>query len=63
MLVKNRCSRYLLVIQAAQKIAMRNSSNAALTEALIMRYEGRLAEHRRFIDEHGMDSPDITDWK
>jgi hypothetical protein len=41
--VKNRCSRYHLVIQAAQKIAMRNSSIAALAEALIMRYEGRLA--------------------
>jgi hypothetical protein len=39
MLVKNRCSRYHLVIQSAQKIAMRNSSNAALAEALIMRYE------------------------
>jgi hypothetical protein len=38
------------VKKAAQKIAMRNSSNAALAEALIMRYEGRL-------DEHGMDPP------
>lgn len=42
---------------------MRNSSNAALAEALVMRYEDRLAEHRCFIDEHGMDPPDITKWK
>jgi len=63
MLVKNRCSRYHLVIQAAQKIAARDPAKAALAEALTIRYERRLADHRRFIDEHGMDPPEITEWK
>ena len=33
----------------------------AVAEALIMRYKGRLAEHRCFIDAHGIDPPDITE--
>jgi len=63
MLVKNRCSRYHLVIQAAQKIAAENPARAALAETLIVKYERRLADHQRYIHEHGTDPAEITDWK
>jgi len=63
MLVKNRCSRYHLVIQAAQKIAARRPDRAALAEALVVKYERRLIEHRRFIRDKGKDPADITEWK
>ncbi|HJT19408.1 MAG TPA: phosphoketolase family protein [Nitrospira sp.] len=63
MLVKNGCSRYHLVLQAAWKIAARDPAKAARAESLVTKYEGRLAAHRRFIQMHGMDPAEITDWK
>ncbi|HEU4685873.1 MAG TPA: phosphoketolase family protein, partial [Nitrospira sp.] len=63
MLVKNRCSRYHLVLQAAWKIAARHPGKASRAEALITKYEGKLAAHRHFIQTHGVDPPDITEWK
>ena len=63
MLVKNRCSRYHVVIQAAQKVAARDPKKAAHAETLVTRYERRLSDHRQFIDEHGMDPAEITEWK
>lgn len=63
MLVKNRCSRYHLVIQAAQKIAAADASRAARAESVIVTYERRLLAHRRFIREKGKDPAEITEWK
>lgn len=63
MLVRNRCSRYHLVIQAAQKVAARNPSRSASAEALITKYERKLADHRIYIEQYGSDPPEITDWK
>lgn len=60
--VANRTSRYHIVIQAAQKIARRRPAVAAQAEALVIKYEGKLAAHRSYIFEHGMDPPEITDW-
>lgn len=48
---KSRCSRYHVVIQAAQKRAA-HPAKAQLAEALIIRYRRRLADHRCFIDQH-----------
>lgn len=63
MLVRNRCSRYHLVIQAAQKIAAAHPERAALAELLVVKYERRLADHRRYIQEKGKDPAEITEWK
>jgi xylulose-5-phosphate/fructose-6-phosphate phosphoketolase len=63
MQVRNRTSRYHVVIQAAQKVANRDPKRAALAEALTVRYERKLADHRMYIDQHGMDPPEITDWR
>lgn len=61
MLVKNRCSRIIWSSRPRRKWRCAIQPTAALAEALIMRYEGRLVEYRRFT--HGMDPPDITEWK
>jgi xylulose-5-phosphate/fructose-6-phosphate phosphoketolase len=51
------------VIQAAQKIAAHNPTHAALAESLVVKYERKLADHRVFIEQHGIDPPEITDWR
>ena len=62
MQVRNRTSRYHLVIQAAQKMAARSPKVGARAEALIAQYERKLAEHRLFIRNEGVDPPEIAAW-
>lgn len=61
--VRNRTSRYHLVIQAAQKIAQRRGADAAQAEALVMKYERRLLDHRAYIRDYGLDPPEIAAWR
>lgn len=63
MQVRNRTSRYHLVIQAAQKIAARNSGASVLAETIIRKYERKLAEHREFIRKEGVDPSEISEWR
>ena len=63
MQVRNRTSRYHVVIQAAEKIAARNPRVAAKADALIRKYEQKLREHRNFIRSEGTDPPEAADWK
>ena len=63
MQVRNKTSRYHVVIQAAQKVAARDPSKAAHAEDLVRRYERNLREHREFIRKEGVDPPAIADWK
>lgn len=63
MQVRNRTSRYHLMIQVAQKMPARNPRVAAKAEELIRIYERKLREHRLFIDANGIDPPAITDWQ
>ena len=58
MLVRNQSSRYHLAIEALRRAAG-DSSRAASD---IERYEGKLHEHRRFIEQEGVDPPEIRDW-
>ena len=60
MQIRNRTSRFHLVIQAAQKIARRRPTVAAQAEALVLEYERRIDEHRRYIVQHGSDLPEIV---
>jgi len=61
--VRNRTSRYHLVMNAAEKIAMHTPSKAAAAEKLVMRYSKKLLDHRAYIDKYGVDPAEITDWK
>ena len=61
--VRNKTSRYHVVIQAARKIAKRNPSVASLAEDLLRKYEAKIAEHRAYVTENGVDPPEIADWQ
>jgi xylulose-5-phosphate/fructose-6-phosphate phosphoketolase len=62
MQVRNRTSRYHVVIQAAETLARRHPAVAARAEEIVRRYEGRLREHRGYIEERGVDPPEIEGW-
>jgi xylulose-5-phosphate/fructose-6-phosphate phosphoketolase len=61
--VRNRTSRYHVVIQAAQKLAHRNPSVASRAEELIRKFEQKIEEHKRFIIENGVDPVEIAQWR
>jgi xylulose-5-phosphate/fructose-6-phosphate phosphoketolase len=61
--VRNRTSRYHLVIQAAEKMASGSPQVAAKAEQLVRKYQQKLREHRDFIRREGTDPPEITHWK
>ena len=61
--VQNRASRYHVVMQAARAAAKFNPQVAAQVEAVVSRYERKLAEHQAYIRTHGVDPPEIADWK
>ncbi|HEU4429980.1 MAG TPA: phosphoketolase family protein [Myxococcota bacterium] len=63
MQVRNRSSRYHVVIQAARAIAMREPHESALAEEIIVRHERLLAEHREFVQREGTDPPQIARWR
>ena len=60
--IRNKTSRYHIVSQAAQKIARKNPSVAARAEDLLRKYESKIAAHRAYVTEHGIDPPEIADW-
>ncbi|CAG1065776.1 xylulose-5-phosphate/fructose-6-phosphate phosphoketolase [uncultured bacterium] len=61
--VRNRTSRYHLVMQAAERIAMHSPSKAVAAEKLVMKYSKKLLDHRAYIDQYGVDPAEITDWE
>lgn len=63
MQIRNRTSRYHLVIQAASKIASKNPGESALSEELVGKYERKIREHNHFISKEGIDPLEISEWK
>lgn len=63
MQIRNRTSRWHLVIQAAEEIAASYPETAALADALIRKYQGKIRMHQEYIVLHGNDEPDITNWQ
>ena len=62
MQVRNKTSRWHLVILAAQKLAARNPRMAALAEELIRKYEHKLREHYDYVRATSIDPPEILNW-
>ncbi len=58
--VRNGTSRYHLVMQAARACSEKLSPGTICD--IEERYQRKLAEHRKYIEEHGIDSPEIRDW-
>jgi len=60
--IRNRTSRYHIVIQAAHKIAARRPEVASRAEEMVRKYEQKIREHKPYVIEHGVDPPEIRDW-
>ncbi|HYC35573.1 MAG TPA: phosphoketolase family protein [Usitatibacter sp.] len=59
MAVLNDIDRFRLVLDAARRVP----SLAALREGIERRMTERRAEHHRYIREHGVDMPEVTQWR
>ena len=62
MQVRNKISRWHLVILTAQKLAARNPRRTALAEELIRKYELKLREHYAYVRATSIDPPEILNW-
>jgi xylulose-5-phosphate/fructose-6-phosphate phosphoketolase len=62
MQIRNRTSRYHVVIKAAQKISRRHPEISSRAEEVVRMCEGKIREHRPYIETHGGDPAGITDW-
>lgn len=61
--VRNRTSRYHLVIDAVQRAAQSNTKFAQKAKKVIDWCEKKLTEHQRFIVETGCDMPEHNLWE
>jgi xylulose-5-phosphate/fructose-6-phosphate phosphoketolase len=62
LLAMNGIDRYHVLIQAVRAAASLNRAVAAGADALIARYERKLADARAYAEAHGVDPPEIADW-
>ncbi len=61
--VRNRTSRYHLVIQTARYISANDASQKSLASRITEKYEQLLLEHRTFIERESVDPPAIAAWE
>ena len=61
--VRNGTSRYHLIIQAIRLAAVHNPVVAVRASERVHHYEYILVDHRRYIQEHGVDPDEIKNWK
>jgi xylulose-5-phosphate/fructose-6-phosphate phosphoketolase len=61
--VQNRASRYHVAMQAVRAAAKSNTRVAGQADQVLARYEGKLKEHHQYIRAHGVDMPEVADWR
>ncbi len=59
MTVLNQLDRFHLALDAVDRVERLRVSAAPFRQWL----QGRLIEHRRYVNENGVDMPEITDWR
>ncbi len=61
--VRNNTDRYHLVQTAAKLLARYGSITEQQAADVIKKYEQKLAEHRAYIEKHGVDQDEIENWQ
>lgn len=61
--VRNKTSRYHLVIDALQKGSEINPAVSKKAVKLIKKFEQKLTLHQKYIVKHGKDMPEVEGWK
>jgi len=61
--VQNQASRYHVLMQAVEATSKNNTQVADKSDEIIDRYKKKLIQHDAHIKEHGVDMPEITEWK
>ena len=59
MAVLNEIDRFSLVIDTIDRLPQTGAKGAYLKQAMLDKH----VEHRQYIEEHGVDMPEIRDWK
>jgi xylulose-5-phosphate/fructose-6-phosphate phosphoketolase len=60
--VRNRTSRWHLVMEAVDLLAKRKVIKESVADELVQRYTKKLKAHRKYIIEHGVDPEEIDGW-
>lgn len=60
--VRNKTSRYDLVIDALEKLSEWRSLEMSLADNLIAKYQDKIAQNTAYIKIHGLDMPEIDQW-
>ena len=63
MTVRNGTSRYHIIMQAIRLAGTRNPRVAIVASERVHHYEYVLRDFRRYIQEHGVDPAEITEWQ
>jgi len=61
--VRNKTDRYNLIMQAIRLAAVNNPRVAARASERVHHYEYVLVDHRRYIQDNGVDPQEVTNWK
>jgi xylulose-5-phosphate/fructose-6-phosphate phosphoketolase len=61
--VRNRTSRFHLIMQAIRRSAAQNPRVAARASDRVQHYEYVLQDYKRYILEHGEDPAEISNWE
>ncbi|PIQ92469.1 MAG: phosphoketolase [Parcubacteria group bacterium CG11_big_fil_rev_8_21_14_0_20_39_22] len=61
--VRNKTSRYHLVIEAAKLLQERGVINNEKEAIIRTKYQNKLSDHRHYIEENGVDPEEIELWK
>jgi len=59
MTVRNRMDRFHLVMDVIERVKLHSDQALDLREQM----EKKLIEHENYINKHGVDMPEVQDWK
>jgi xylulose-5-phosphate/fructose-6-phosphate phosphoketolase len=61
--LRNKTSRYDLVIEALQELGKRQVLSGEESESLVKKYKDKIRDHREYIIKNGVDPEEIESWQ